>query len=137
MFGVDIASEIVAGVVGFILGIILDEIRSIPARRREKRRTNNLLELTALFREGTDLRNQGWHDRAQTDHVAWLSEWQGWHSRMIAKARVIDPVRAEHVNTLGTFDIRSFRGIADPQALRDLSQFRETLDRLDEFLGQS
>jgi len=137
IFGVDIASEIVIGVVGFILGVIFDEIRSIPARRREKRRTNNLLELTALFREGTDLRNQGWHDRAQTDYDAWHSEWQGWHSRMIAKAREVDTVRAEHVDTLGTFDIRSFHGITDPQALRDLSEFTETLERLDEFLGQS
>lgn len=133
IFGVDIASEIVTGVIGFILGVILDEIRLIPSRREAKKLKANLLELGALYREGTALRNDGWHDRAQTDHTAWRVEWQEWHARMITKAREVNPIRADHIDTLGTFDIRPFHGITDPQALNDLSEFTETLERLDEF----
>ncbi len=133
IFGVDVAALLV----GALLGFIIDEIRLIPARRKKKIRTANLLELNTFYRAGTALRNEGWHNRAQTDHTAWRAEWQDWHAKMIAKVREVDPIRAEHVDTLGTFDIRPFYGIEASQALHDLSEFTETLERLDEFILQS
>ena len=137
LFGVDIVALVVTLVVGFILGLLFDWLRSIPNRRRASRLTRDLRELIGLLREGTRLRNHGWNGRAENDHANWHSEWKDWEGRAEAKAVEVDEIRAERVSLLGTPTQRPFSGVTQTQALNDLSEFTLTLERLDTFIQDS
>ena len=129
-------SRVVDWIGGAVVGSLLTYLSTLPPRLRDRSRTRALRELGPLLAEGVAFRNQ-WSRGPDAGAQHWWDRWLDWHGRMIAKARAVNPTRAEPLNTLGTFPQLTWEGIQDRETNRRLSEATETLQRLGNFLAQA